>query len=73
MKAIILAAGKSTRLYPITLTSPKCMLQVAGKKIIDHQISWLRQCDITDILVVTGYLNHMIEAVSYTHLRAHET
>jgi len=62
MKAIILAAGKSTRLYPITLTNPKCMLQVAGKKIIDHQISWLRQCDITDILVVTGYLNHMIES-----------
>ena len=77
MKAIILAAGKSTRLYPITLTSPKCMLQVAGKKIIDHQISWLRHCDITDILVVTGYLNHMIEGhlnddVRYAHFPHYE-
>ena len=77
MKAIILAAGKSTRLYPITLTNPKCMLQVAGKKIIDHQISWLRQCDITDILVVTGYLNHMIEShlnddVRYAHFPHYE-
>ena len=62
MKAIILAAGKSTRLYPITLESPKCMLQVGDKKIIDHQINWLRQCNITDIVVVTGYLNHVIES-----------
>ena len=62
MKAIILAAGKSTRLYPITLENPKCMLQVGDKKIIDHQISWLRQCNVTNILVVTGYLNHMIES-----------
>ena len=38
------------------------MLQVGDKKIIDHQISWLRQCNVTDILVVTGYLNHMIES-----------
>jgi len=62
MKAIILAAGKSTRLYPITLESPKCMLQVGDKKIIDHQINWLRQCNISDILVVTGYRNHVIES-----------
>ena len=33
MKAIILAAGKSSRLYPITLNKPKCLLNVNGKKL----------------------------------------
>ncbi len=62
MKAIILAAGRSSRLYPITLELPKCLLQIGKKKLIEHQVDWLRRCGIEDILVVTGYLNHLIEA-----------
>ena len=62
MKAIILAAGRSSRLYPITLQLPKCLLQIGGKKLIEHQVDWLHRCGIEDILVVTGYLNHLIEA-----------
>jgi choline kinase len=61
MKAIILAAGRSTRLYPITLEYPKCLLPFGEKTLIEHQISWLNMCGIDDILVVNGYLNHMIE------------
>ena len=61
MKAIILAAGRSTRLYPITLEHPKCLLPIGGKTLIEHQITWLNMCGIDDILVVNGYLNHMIE------------
>ncbi len=63
MKAIILAAGKSSRLYPITLNKPKCLLNVHGKKLIEHQIELLRLCGIDNILVVTGYLHEKIEKI----------
>jgi glucose-1-phosphate thymidylyltransferase len=36
MKVIILAAGYATRLYPLTLTQPKPLLDVAGKPMIEH-------------------------------------
>jgi L-glutamine-phosphate cytidylyltransferase len=61
MKAIILAAGRSSRLYPITLDKPKCLLQVGGKKLIEHQIEILNKCGITDIVIVTGYLGNKIK------------
>ena len=63
MKAIILAAGKSSRLYPITLNKPKCLLNIHGKKLIEHQIELLKLCGIDDILVVTGYLHEKIEKI----------
>ena len=37
MKAFILAAGVSRRLYPHTYSTPKCLLEVGGKAIIDYQ------------------------------------
>jgi glucose-1-phosphate thymidylyltransferase len=48
MKAIILAAGYATRLYPLTLSMPKALLKVQGKSIIDHilaQIDAVREID----------------------------
>ena len=60
MKAIILAAGQSSRLYPRTLTKPKCLLEINKKKIINYQIDWLNQCGINDIIVVVGYLSDLI-------------
>ena len=38
MKSIILAAGLGTRLRPITEKKPKCMVNVAGKSILQHQL-----------------------------------
>ena len=39
MKAIILAAGYATRLYPLTLNMPKALLPIGGKPIIDHIVA----------------------------------
>ena len=61
MKAIILAAGKSSRLYPTTISKPKCLLELYdGVSIIDLQIKLLKQLAISDILVVTGYKSQVV-------------
>lgn len=62
MKAIILAAGKSTRLLPLTKDIPQCLLKVKGKTILEHQIGLLTKAGIKDIIVVTGYLANKVEA-----------
>tara|TARA_B100000768_G_scaffold177368_1_gene191455 strand:- start:3728 stop:4513 length:786 start_codon:yes stop_codon:yes gene_type:complete len=55
MKAIILAAGKGTRLQKYTFEKPKGMLKFGGKSLIDHQIAVLRHVGIIDITIVVGY------------------
>jgi len=60
MQAVILAAGKSTRTYPLTLTRPKPLLKVANKTILEYNLDVLK--DIADeIIVVVGYKKNMIE------------
>lgn len=62
MRAIILAAGSSSRLYPLTSKKPKCLLELEpGKTIIEHQIKVLKKCGIKDVIVVTGYGNDKIK------------
>jgi bifunctional UDP-N-acetylglucosamine pyrophosphorylase/glucosamine-1-phosphate N-acetyltransferase len=60
MQAIILAAGKSTRTYPITLTRPKCLVKIANKAIIQHNLENLAGLADEAILVV-GYMKEMIK------------
>ncbi len=55
MRAIILAAGQGTRLRPLTLDKPKCLVPYAGRPIIDHVVATMRECGIEDINLVTGY------------------
>lgn len=55
MDAIILAAGYATRLYPLTENTPKSLLNVAGKPIIEHIINKLEQVSSIDkIYIVTN-------------------
>ncbi len=71
MKAIILAAGKSTRLHPLTLEKPKCLLELEeGVAIIDHQINTLRETGLEEIIVITGHNSdkihsHLGDSVEY--------
>ena len=52
MKSIILASGFGTRLYPLTIDKPKCLLEYKGKPIINHIIDKMPKN--VDILVTTN-------------------
>lgn len=61
MKAIILAAGKGTRLYPFTLKEPKPLFKVGGKSLFERNIEFLHSNNIYDITIVTGYMNEAFD------------
>ena len=62
MKAIILSAGRGSRLLPLTAARPKCLLEVAGgQSVIRHQIGALARGSVSDITVVTGFLPQAVE------------
>lgn len=55
MKALILAAGYSTRLYPLTLNQPKALLPIAGRPMLDYLIDHLETLDdLTHVSIVTN-------------------
>jgi glucose-1-phosphate thymidylyltransferase len=54
VKALILAAGYATRLYPLTLDRPKPLLQIGEKTILDHFLSRLAGLNIDGVYVVTN-------------------
>ena len=54
MKAFILAAGVSRRLYPHTYDIPKCLLNVGGKPIIHYQLEALKDIGVMDITGIVG-------------------
>ena len=62
MRAVILAAGLGSRLLPHTETRPKCLLKVGGRTILEYQLAALRQCGITDVVLVVGYQQEKIRA-----------
>lgn len=57
MKVIILAAGEGKRLRPLTNDTPKCLVKLFGKSLLQYQIDVFRSYNIDDIIVVTGYKN----------------
>ena len=67
MKAIILAAGEGKRLRPLTNNTPKCLVNLFGKSLLQWQIETFRSCQIDDISVVRGYLNKMIKFENITY------
>ena len=54
MKAIILAAGIGSRFNKMTETTPKCLIKIGEKTILENQIEILKSQGIDDILVVIG-------------------
>lgn len=60
LSAILMAGGKGERLRPLTLTTPKPLLEIGGKAIIDYNIEALASVGIKDITVTTRYLAEQI-------------
>jgi mannose-1-phosphate guanylyltransferase len=60
-KAILLVGGKGTRLAPLTDSTPKPMLKVAGKPVTEHQIVKAREAGIREIVLATSYMADVFE------------
>lgn len=61
MKAVILAAGKGTRMKELTNEVPKPMLRVEGKPILEHIVGGILSAGVKEIFIVTGYRAEAIE------------
>ncbi len=60
MKAIILAAGRGSRMKKLTEEKPKCLVKVRGKALLDWQLKALRSAGINQISIVTGYKRELL-------------
>src|SRR5438445_6625393 len=54
-KAVILAAGRGTRMRELTVDLPKPMIEVRGKPVLQHIVEGLRDAGICELLIVVGY------------------
>jgi NDP-sugar pyrophosphorylase family protein len=61
MKAVLLAAGKGTRLHPLTDEMPKVMIPIGGKPILEHHVEHLAGAGIREIFI---NLHHLPEAIT---------
>jgi UDP-N-acetylglucosamine diphosphorylase/glucosamine-1-phosphate N-acetyltransferase len=61
LKAVVLAAGKGVRLWPLTENRSKHMIPVAGKPIVEHVISAIRSAGIRSIVLVTRYRSELVK------------
>jgi choline kinase len=73
MKALILAAGRGTRIHSVHRDHPKCLIRFNGSKstILDHQIESLFSAGVTNIGIVVGYEKDQIIQHVVTNYRNH--
>ena len=60
-RAMILAAGRGTRLAPLTTTTPKPLVPVAGRPFIEHILAFLHAGGVREVVVNLHHLGHLIE------------
>ena len=61
-KALLLAGGLGTRLRPLTETVPKCLVEIAGKPLLDYWFDALRDAGIREVLVNNHHLPAAVRA-----------
>lgn len=71
MRAVILAAGRGSRIAPVTRGRPKCLLPFGDRTILDVQIESLFDLGVTDLAVVIGHeSDRIVDHVARRHARA---
>ncbi len=61
-KAMILAAGRGTRLRPLTDDLPKCLMPLAGRPLIDWTLHWLHSCGVSVCIINLHYMSDVVQA-----------
>lgn len=62
MRAIIIGAGRGSRLMPTTADAPKCFAEVGGMRILDWALEAFRQNGVTDVAFIGGYQIEKVKA-----------
>ena len=61
MRALLLAAGEGTRLRPLTLKTPKCLVPIKGKVLLEYWLENLTSAGVDKFLINTSYLAEKVE------------
>ncbi len=69
MKAFLLAAGKGTRLQPLTFHTPKCLVPICGKPLLEYWFDLFEIYGIDDILINTSHLSDKVRDYIKGHSR----
>lgn len=69
MKAVILAAGLSSRLYPLTSKTPKPLLQIGNQSIIERSLDLIEAAGIADVIVVVGFQHEKVRQLLDTRVK----
>src|SRR5580658_6531271 len=60
MRAIILAAGRGSRMKSLTEDRPKCLVELRGKPLLEWQLGALREAGVDEVAIVTGYKRELL-------------
>ena len=60
IKALLLSAGFGTRLRPLTLKTPKCLVKVNGVPLLSHWLLKLEKLGCEEVIINTHYLSHKV-------------
>jgi L-glutamine-phosphate cytidylyltransferase len=63
-KAILLSAGKGSRLLPLTAERPKCLIDLGGRTLLEWQLDALAAAGVRDVVIVTGFRDELVEEVA---------
>lgn len=62
-RAIVLSAGKGSRLLPLTADRPKCLIEMSGRTLLEWQLDSLFAAGISEMIVVAGFGLDLVESV----------
>lgn len=71
MQAIIMAAGKGSRLGNLTGGKPKSFAEIKGRKLIEYNLKLLQKCGVGEIIIVTGYQCDAFEELTRNMEKVH--